>query len=236
MSERTESRLSRLKSGDAVPPEIAVAFSIISFVVGRVSDFDTIRKHMSQILEIWHFILSPLGNLLTFALGVGWLGFILMKEPKQPSLTTTVASPSAPNSELQYRPLAGIELLKFMESAKLASAADAFFTPTPVKIVCSDKGRDVADQLARALILLDFEVVVNHDNASHLFRARPDQPVGITLRSQPGNRVMMMVGTGLSGAHLNCTKVEFPKDEKYNYTQIEIGDPTTDSYWDRSGP
>jgi hypothetical protein len=158
---------------------------------------------------------------------------------KRRRLPLSVASADAPKqtpAELQYRPINGIELLEFMESAKLASAADAFFTPTPVKILYSDKGHDVADQLARALILLNFEVMVNHDNASHLFPTGPGQPSGIRLRGPLGNRIVMMVGTGLSGAHLNCTKVEFPKDEKYNYTQIEIGDPTTDSYWDRSGP
>jgi hypothetical protein len=138
---------------------------------------------------------------------------------------------------MQYRPITGIELLKFMESAKLALAINMTIKPTPVKILRTEKGHEVADQLARALILLDFEVMVNHDNASHLFPARPDQPSGITLRSQSGNSViLMMVGAGLSGAHLNCDKVEFPKGDEYNYTQIEIGDPRTDSYWDRSGP
>jgi hypothetical protein len=42
---------------------------------------------------------------------------------------------------------------------------------------------------------------------------------------------MSMVGTGLLGAHFNCAKVEFPKGEEYQYTQIEIGDPKEDSYW-----
>jgi hypothetical protein len=180
MPERTESRLSRFRSRAAVPSEILVAYSVARIIIGQVSDVDTVRSHMSQILQIWHFILSPIGNLSIFGLGIFWLGFVVMKEPKQPELTTTinpppVASKQAP-PEPQYRTITGIELLEFMESAKLASTADAFFKPTPVKILCSDKGHDLADQLARALILLDFEVVVNHDNASHLFPARPDQP------------------------------------------------------------
>jgi hypothetical protein len=182
---------------------------------------------------------KPVGiAIIALILGVcPWavLSYVYSRNPRgQPpsSPMVTVAPPSTTNSNLRYRSITGIELLKFMESAKLASVADAFFTPTAVKILCSDKGRDLAEQLVRALILLNFEVVVNHDNASHLFPARPDQANGITLRSQPGNRVMMMVDTGLSGAHLNCTKVEFPKGDEYNYTQIEIGDPRVDSYWD----
>src|ERR1035437_7565400 len=93
MSERTESRLSRLWSREAVPSEILSAISFVIFVIGQVSYFDTIQKHMSQILEIWHFILSPLGNILTFALGIGWLGFVVVRKPKQPELPTTIGPP-----------------------------------------------------------------------------------------------------------------------------------------------
>jgi hypothetical protein len=244
MSERTESRISRLKSRAAVPSEILVGYSIIQIVIGQVSDFDTVQNHMNQILQIWHFLESPAGNILTFTVGLVWLGYVVIKEPKpqesspkQRSLPPlTVAESSAPKSELQYRPIAGFELLMFMESAKVALVNNTIIKPTPVKILCTDKGHDVADQLARALLLLDFEVMMNHDNASQLFTARPDQPSGITLRGQLGNSVMMMVDTGLSRAHLNSTKIEFPKGDEYNYTQVEIGDPAADSYWDRSGP
>jgi hypothetical protein len=105
---------------------------------------------------------------------------------KRRRLPLSVASADAPKqtpAELQYRPINGIELLEFMESAKLASAADAFFTPTPVKILYSDKGHDVADQLARALILLNFEVMVNHDNRSLCHKPRRR-----SARGPPGRR------------------------------------------------
>jgi hypothetical protein len=244
MSEPTESRLSRLKSRAALPSEILLIYSFLKSILGQVSDFDTVHNHMNQILEIWYFLISPAGNSLIFVVGLIWLVFVVIKEPQpqqssaeRPSLSPTVPETVAPPKyELQYRPINGVESLEFMESAKLASTADAFFTPTPVKIVCSDKGRGVAEHLARALILLNFEVMVNHDNASHLFTAKPAQPVGITLRGQRGDRVLSMVKAGLSGANLNSNIVEFPKGPEYNYTQIEIGDPTTNSYWDRSGP
>jgi len=103
-----------------------------------------------------------------------------------------------------------------------------------VKIFCTDKGRDLGDELPRALILLGFEVIVNHDNVSHLFPARPDQPSGITVRSQL-SAVSMMVRSGLTGAHLNFATVDFPSGDEYKYTQIEIGDPTN-SYWGSMGP
>ena len=46
-----------------------------------MSSFDTIEGHMNQLLQIWHFIISPAGNLVTFAAGLGWLGFVVFREP-----------------------------------------------------------------------------------------------------------------------------------------------------------
>jgi hypothetical protein len=79
------SRLTRLKTRKALVAEVVVVWSVIRGVIDYVSSFDTIEGHMNQMIQIWHFLASPAGNLVTFAFGLGWLSFIVFKEPERKS-------------------------------------------------------------------------------------------------------------------------------------------------------
>jgi hypothetical protein len=80
-----DSRLARLKTRNGVIAGVVVAWSVIRGVIDYVSSFDTIEGHMNQMMQIWHFLASPAGNLATFAIGLSWLGFIVFREPKKTS-------------------------------------------------------------------------------------------------------------------------------------------------------
>jgi hypothetical protein len=85
-------------------------------VIDYVSSFDTIEGHMNQMVQIWHFLASPAGNLATFAVGLGWLGFIVFREPGKKSPN------SIPPSEFTGPQNASI----------VPTVPDAPFNPTPL--------------------------------------------------------------------------------------------------------
>ncbi len=80
-----DSRLDRLKNRNGIIAGILVVWSLARGIIDYVSSFDTIEGHVNQLFQIWHFIVSPAGNLVTFSAGPGWLGFLVVREPKSKS-------------------------------------------------------------------------------------------------------------------------------------------------------
>jgi hypothetical protein len=91
-----ESRLDRLKNRNGIFAGILVVWSLARGIIDYVSSFDTIEGHVNQLLQIWHFIVSPAGNLVTFSAGLGWLGFLVFREPKSSADADTAETSTIP--------------------------------------------------------------------------------------------------------------------------------------------
>jgi hypothetical protein len=166
--------------------------------------------------------------------------FGLLKEGAKLALTpqspVPKTSPSiirpAPSalSRRAYSSISAAEVLDFLECLR------GLATPSkmPVKIVCTPKGRPIGELLVKSLLGLGFELLVNKDDASHIFAARTDQADGILLRgpANPNNPMMFALQVGMSRLNLSFKINNFPTGPEYNYIQIEIGNRILGTQWE----
>lgn len=242
---QNERRWSRLFSRKAIPPEVVVAWSAATAILKFLSDGDLVEKHISQIAEVFHFLVSPVGNLLTFVCGIIWLVVVVSRQPTEGLLAPAVAAsgaaapaprPLVPILESRrrtaWRPLTGSEVVGLVEFVSPRTAQPSPEILERVKFVANDSGRVLAEQLARVLVALGYEVMVDHDSASYVFAAERTAP-GITIRYPRGNVLQMAfrISGGLSHANLRATQVEFPKSTQFDFVQVEIGDWSRSFQW-----
>jgi len=72
--------LERLKRPEAWPAELLIVWTVCRGIIESVSSIDTIKAHVDQLKEIFQFIVSPAGNLASFALGLTWLGYVVLRK------------------------------------------------------------------------------------------------------------------------------------------------------------
>jgi hypothetical protein len=191
-------------------------------------------------------IFSTPGAVVTFALGFGYLILDQRIAAKQkaagadlPPLTSGLPAPlvSIPEKvevtaepRKGWRPLTAQEIVDFIEFARPRKELLSPFTE-PIKFVASDSGRVVADPIARTLVSLGYNVLVNDEDANYIFPAKRDLS-GITIRyPSTDTGLWFRLGASLRCANLNGSQIEFPKSDQLNFVQIEIGDWTRACQW-----
>jgi hypothetical protein len=188
-----------------------------------VSTYETVQSLLPLALANWvqHVLLG-----LCVSFGVIALITNAFAHRKFDKLLTSGESPYP----REWRPMMATELLAFMKPLiRLKPHAKEL---EQIKIISTKKGRVVADVLAQALAVLEYDVARNADDGSTISSAPPDQLNGIILRFQQTRALGPGLLAGLMQAGLGVHQEHFPLEERYRRVQIEIGDWVEGAQWD----
>ncbi len=146
------------------------------------------------------------------------------------SVQKPTPAPIAIGPRKEWRPLTATEIVEFIEFARPRS--EYAYALEAVKFIANDSGRVIADRIARTLVALGYEVVINHDDANYIFPAKSEL-LGLTIRYPAGESMKMCfrLGASLNRANLRASQVEFPKSDQFNFVQVEIGDWKDSCQW-----